>query len=232
MNIAIVGNGRMGTAVAALGSQQGHSIRTVVDSSENAGGRALTRERLAGVDVAVEFTRPEAAVANLERLIELGIPTVTGTTGWSNALPRITALVEARGGALLHAANFSVGVHLFLRAARELARNFSGRPEFVSSIREEHHATKLDTPSGTALLLQRRVGEADASRSFPISSVRIGTVPGRHTLTYEGPHETVSLSHVSRDREAFAAGALAAAEWLPGKTGVFTFEHLLFGETA
>jgi 4-hydroxy-tetrahydrodipicolinate reductase len=132
----------------------------------------------------------------------------------------------------LHAANFSVGVHLFLRAARELARNFSGRPEFVSSIREEHHATKLDTPSGTALLLQRRVSEADGSRSFPISSVRIGTVPGRHTLTYEGPHETVSLSHVSRDREAFAAGALAAAEWLPGKTGVFTFEHLLFGETA
>jgi 4-hydroxy-tetrahydrodipicolinate reductase len=232
MKIAIVGNGRMGKAVAALGSQLGHSIHTVVDSSENTGGRGLTRERLAGVDVAVEFTGPEAVVANLKRLIELGIPTVTGTTGWIAALPQIIALVEARRGALLHAANFSIGVHLFLRAARELARNFSGRPEFVASIREEHHAAKLDSPSGTALLLQQRLGDSDKARSFPITSVRTGTVPGTHELVYEGPHETVSLSHAARDREAFAAGALAAAEWLPGKTGVFTFEHLLFGETA
>ncbi|MEO8088977.1 MAG: dihydrodipicolinate reductase C-terminal domain-containing protein [Gemmatimonadales bacterium] len=232
MRIAIVGNGRMGNAVATLATQRGHSIHTVVEASDNVGGRAMTRERLAGADVAIEFTRPEAVVSNLERLIELGIPTVTGTTGWTAALPRITALVEARRGALLHAANFSVGVHLFLRAARELARNFSGRPEFLASIREEHHATKLDTPSGTALLLQRRLSEADASRSFPISSVRIGTVPGRHTLTYEGQHESISLGHVARDRQVFAAGALAAAEWLPGNAGVFTFEHLLFGETA
>lgn len=222
----------MGKAVAALSSQRGHSVHAVVDSSDNAGGRALTRERLAGVDVAVEFTRPEAVVPNLERLIELGIPTVTGTTGWSDALPRITGLVNARGGALLHAANFSIGVHLFLRAARELARNFSGRSEFVASIREEHHAAKLDSPSGTALLLQQRLNDSDTSRAFPITSVRTGTAPGTHELAYEGPHETVSLSHVARDREAFAAGAVAAAEWLPGRTGVFTFEHLLFGEKA
>ena len=232
LRVAIIGNGRMGQAVAALGSQRGHRIHTIVDSSDNAAGRALTRERLAEVDVAIEFTRPEAAVSNLERLIELGIPTVTGTTGWTTALPRITALVEARRGALLHAANFSAGVHLFLRAARELARGFRDHPEFIASIREEHHAGKLDAPSGTALLLQHRLGDSDASRSFPISSVRAGTVPGTHTLSYEGPHETVSLSHVARDREAFAEGALMAAEWLPGKTGVFTFEHLLFGETA
>lgn len=222
----------MGKAVAALAIERGHSIHTVVESSDNVAGRALTRERLAGADVAVEFTRPEAAVSNLERLIELGIPTVTGTTGWTEALPRITALVEARRAALLHAANFSVGVHLFLRAARKLARNFSGRSEFAASIREEHHAAKLDAPSGTALLLQRQLGDSDASRTFPIASVRAGTSPGIHTVTYEGPHETVSLSHVARDREAFAEGALTAAEWLPGKTGVFTFEHLLFGENA
>jgi 4-hydroxy-tetrahydrodipicolinate reductase len=220
----------MGKAVTALAQARGHSIHTVVDSSDNVSGRALTDERLAGADVAIEFTRPEAAVSNLERLVDLGIPTVTGTTGWTGALPRITALVEARRGALLHAANFSAGVHLFLRTARELARNFCGRSEFVASIREEHHAAKLDAPSGTALLLQQRLGDSDPSRSFPITSVRAGTTPGTHTLTYEGPHETVSLSHLARDREAFAAGALTAAEWLPGKTGVFTFEHLLFGE--
>jgi 4-hydroxy-tetrahydrodipicolinate reductase len=231
MKIAIVGNGRMGKAVAVLAAERGHTIHTIVNSNENAGGRALTRERLAGVDVALEFTRPDAVVSNLERLIELGIPTVTGTTGWTAAMPRITALVEARRGALLHAANFSAGVHFFLRTARELARTFSGRPEFVASIQEEHHAAKLDTPSGTALLLQHQLGNSDASRSFPIASVRAGTAPGTHTLTYEGPHETVLLSHVARDRQAFADGALMAAEWLPGKIGVFTFEHLLFGET-
>lgn len=222
----------MGKAVAALATKRGHTIHTVVDSSDNVAGRALTQKRIAGADVAIEFTRPEAAVSNLERLIELGIPTITGTTGWTGALPRITALVEARRGALLHAANFSAGVHLFLRTARELARNFSGRPEFVASIREEHHTAKLDAPSGTALLLQHRLGDSDASRSFPITSLRAGTAPGTHTVTYEGPHETVSLSHVARDREAFADGALTAAEWLPGKSGVFTFEQVLFGESA
>lgn len=232
LHVAIVGNGRMGKAVTALAQARGHSIHTVVDSGDNVGGRALTRERLAGADVAIEFTRPEAVVSNLERLIELGIPTVTGTTGWNGALARITDLVMARRGALLHAANFSAGVHLFLRAARNLAWNFSGHPEFVASIREEHHAAKLDTPSGTALLLQQQVGGTDGSRAFPITSVRAGTIPGTHALIYQGPHETVSLSHVARDRAAFAEGALAAAEWLPGKTGVFTFEHLLFGETA
>jgi 4-hydroxy-tetrahydrodipicolinate reductase len=220
----------MGKAVAALAVERGHSLHTVVESTDNVSGQALTRERLAGVDVAIEFTRPEAAVPNLERLIELGIPTVTGTTGWTAALPRITALVEARRGALLYGANFSEGVHLFLRAAGELARNFSGRPEFVASIQEEHHATKLDTPSGTALLLQQQLGHSDATRSFPIASVRAGTTPGTHAVAYEGPHETVSLRHVARDREAFAEGALKAAEWLPGKTGVFTFEQLLFGK--
>jgi len=230
MRVVIVGNGRMGKAVAALALQRGHGIHTVLDSSDNAGGRALTRERMVGCDVAIEFTRPDAVVSNLERLIDLGIPTVTGTTGWSDALPRIAALVKERRGGLLHAANFSVGVHLFLRAARELARSFSGRPEFNASIREEHHAAKLDTPSGTALLLQQRLGDSDGLRSFPITSVRAGSVPGTHTLTYEGPHETVSLSHVARDRQSFAEGALTAAEWLPGRTGVFTFEDLLFGE--
>lgn len=231
MIVAIVGNGRMGNAVAALARNSGHTIHTVVESHENAGGQALTRERLAGAEAVIEFTRPDAAVRNLERLIQLGIPTVTGTTGWYEELPRIAGLVRAHAGALLHAANFSVGVHLFLRTARELAGNFRARPEFAESIREEHHAAKRDAPSGTALLLQHRLGAVDPARSFPITSVREGSLPGTHTLSYIAPHEAITLSHVARDREAFAAGALMAAEWLRGKTGVFTFDDLLFGET-
>jgi 4-hydroxy-tetrahydrodipicolinate reductase len=120
-------------------------------------------------------------------------------------------------------------MQLFLRAARELARCFRGRPEFVVSIHEEHHAAKLDAPSGTALLLQRQLWGEEPGRRFPITSVRAGSTPGTHTLTYEGTHETVTISHIARSREVFAAGALAAAEWLPGHRGTFTFEEMLFG---
>jgi 4-hydroxy-tetrahydrodipicolinate reductase len=229
MRIVIVGNGRMGRAVAALAEQRGHAIHGVFASRENAGGAALTPARLAGADVAVEFTRPDAAPANLERLVEAGIPTVTGTTGWSAELPRIARLVEGRRGALLHAANFSIGVHLFLRAARDLARRFAGHPEFDAFILEEHHAAKLDAPSGTARVLQDGLRQSDPARPFPITSVRAGAIPGTHSVSYDGPHETVSLSHVSRSREGFAAGVLAAAEWLPGHPGVHTFEDMLFG---
>jgi 4-hydroxy-tetrahydrodipicolinate reductase len=229
MRIAIVGNGKMGQAVARLAEQRGHTIRAVISSAENAGGRALTPDRLADADVAIEFTRPDAAPANLERLVAAGIPTVTGTTGWLEQLPRIATLVAERKGALLYAANFSLGVHLFLRAARELARGFAGRPGFDAFILEEHHAAKLDAPSGTARELQVRARQADPARPYPITSLRVGEAPGTHTVAYAGAYERVTLSHAARNREGFAAGALAAAEWLPGHPGVHTVEDMLFG---
>jgi 4-hydroxy-tetrahydrodipicolinate reductase len=229
VRIVIVGNGKMGRAVAAQAESRGHIIHTIIGASENESGRALTPERLRGADVAVEFTRPDAVLANLERLIEAGVPTVTGTTGWQDELPRIEALVARRGGALLHAANFSVGVHLFLRAARDLAHRFAGRPELDAFILEEHHAAKLDAPSGTARELQAGLRDADPRRSFPITSVRAGATPGNHTVAYDGPYERVTLAHEARSRDGFAAGALAAAEWLPGHRGIHTMEDMLFG---
>jgi 4-hydroxy-tetrahydrodipicolinate reductase len=179
----------------------------------------------------VEFTRPDAVVANLERLIEAGIPTVTGTTGWNDELGRITSLVDRRDGALLHAANFSLGVHLFLRAARDLARRFAGHAGFDAFILEEHHAAKRDAPSGTARELQARTRAADPARPVPITSLRAGATPGTHILAYDGPYERVTLGHEARSRDGFASGALAAAEWLPGHHGVHTVEDMLFGET-
>jgi 4-hydroxy-tetrahydrodipicolinate reductase len=229
VRIVIVGNGRMGRAVEALALARGHVVHAVIGAPENEGGRALTPERLNGADVAVEFTRPDAVVANLERLIEAGVPTVTGTTGWREELSRIEALVARRNGALLHAANFSVGVHLFLRAARDLARRFAGRPELDAFILEEHHAGKLDAPSGTARELQACLREADPARPFPITSVRAGATPGTHAVAYDGPYERVTFEHEARSREGFAAGALAAAEWLPGHPGIHTIEEMLFG---
>ncbi len=229
MRIAIVGNGKMGQAVARLAEARGHSIHTIVAAPENPAGAALTTDRLAGADVAIEFTRPDAAAANLERLIVAGVPAVTGTTGWRSELPRIEALVARHGGALLHAANFSVGVHLFLHAARDLARRFAGRAEFDAFILEEHHAAKLDAPSGTARELQARLTDGDGARSFPITSIRAGATPGTHLVAYDGPYERVTLSHEARSRDGFAAGAVAAAEWLPGHPGVHTVEDMLFG---
>jgi 4-hydroxy-tetrahydrodipicolinate reductase len=227
MRIVIVGGGKMGRSVARLAEARGHEILAVVGAAENADGRALTPERLAGSDVAVEFTRPDAAPRNLERLIEAGIPTVTGTTGWGEALPRIRELVVQRKGALLHAANFSLGVHLFLRAAHDLARHLAGRPEFDAVVLEEHHAAKLDAPSGTARLLQGRLEDADPARRFPIT---VGATPGTHLVAYDGAYERLTLVHEARSRDGFAAGAVAAAEWLPGRTGVFTVEDMLFGD--
>lgn len=229
MRIVIVGNGKMGQAVARLAEQRGHTIQAMIGAAENANGCALTPDRLAGADVAIEFTRPDAAPANLERLIVTGIPIVTGTTGWLEQLPRIATLVAERKGALLHAANFSLGVHLFLRAARELARGFAGRPGFDAFILEEHHAAKVDAPSGTARELQARVRQSDPERPYPITSVRVGEAPGTHLVAYDGAYERVTLSHAARNREGFAAGALAAAEWLPGHPGMHTVEDMLFG---
>lgn len=231
MRLAIVGDGRMGQALAALAVERGHAVHAVIGRRDNPHGEALTRERLAGVEAAIEFTAPDAVVANLERLIEAGIPTVTGTTGWSDELPRIARVIAERRGALLHAANFSVAVQLFLRVARDLATHFATHPDFDAFILEEHHAAKLDAPSGTAAELRGRLREADPGRNFPITSVRAGSIPGTHTVTYDGPHDTVTLQHVARSRRGFAAGALAAAEWLPGRAGVYDFEAMLFGGT-
>ncbi len=229
MRIVVVGAGKMGRAVAALAEGRGHTIHSVIGAAENAGGCGLTRERLTGADVAIEFTEPGAVVPNLERLIEAGMPTVTGTTGWQGELPRISVLVERAHGALLHASNFSVGVHLFLRTATELARRFAGRAEFDAFMLEEHHAAKHDAPSGTARALAAALARGDPSRSFPITSIRAGAIPGNHLVTYEGPFESISFRHEARSRDGFAAGALAAAEWLPGHPGVHTFEEMLFG---
>jgi 4-hydroxy-tetrahydrodipicolinate reductase len=232
MRIAIIGTGKMGQAVAALAAARGHVIHTQVSRGDNPGGEALTADRLSGTDVAVEFTRPDAVVANLERLIPLGIPVVTGTTGWSESLSSVRTLVQQRHGALLHSVNFSVGVQLFFRAAQDLARQFGGRPQFTASIHEEHHKTKVDAPSGTALQLQRKLEEVAHQRSFPITSVRAGAAIGIHRLTYATEQERITLTHETLSRDVFADGALTAAEWLPGHTGVFTLEQMLFGETA
>lgn len=232
MRIALIGSGRMSQAIRALATARGAEVATVIGSAESPAGEALTAERLSGVDVAFEFTRPTAASTNLLKLAGLGARVVCGTTGWHDRLPEISAAVSAGGGALLYAANFSIGVQLFLRAAGLVAGTFRGRPEFDEYVIEAHHRHKADAPSGTALQLQSVVRVADPARTFPISSIRAGTIAGIHSLCFDAAGESIRLEHTAHSRESFAAGALAAAEWIRTRRGVYRFEEMLFGDGA
>lgn len=230
MKLALIGHGRMGQAIARLAQERGHTVVTTIQGREMPGHASITLDRLAGADIVVEFTRPDAARDNLLALARLGTRVVCGTTGWSEALPEVSAAFMAGGGALLHSANFSPGAQLFLRAAADLARHLAGRPEFAAYVTDMHHAAKRDAPSGTARLLRDRLHQGDAVREFPISSIRAGFVTGTHAVVYDSEFETIQLTHETRSRDAFAAGALAAAEWLQGRRGVFTLGQMLFEE--
>lgn len=232
MRIALIGYGRMNQLVGRLAEARGHTIATIVTGAENAGGAALTAGRLAGTEVAIECTRPDAAPANLMALARCRVAAVCATTGWLEELPDVTEVVDGHRSALLYSANFSVGAQLFFRAAEDLARRFAGRSEFDGFVTESHHATKRDAPSGTARRVVEALIQGDSQRSWPITSIRGGHDPGHHRVVLDAAHETVTLTHAARSREVFAAGALAAAEWLRGRSGVFTFGQMLFGGDA
>jgi 4-hydroxy-tetrahydrodipicolinate reductase len=225
MRIAIIGAGRMGRAVAALARARGHVIAAELDRGEVRAGA------LADAQVAIEFTEPGAAPANLRALAEWRMPTVCGTTGWHDRLPEITTAVERSGTALVHSPNFSTGVLLLTRLARAAGELLARRPEFATYLLEVHHAHKQDAPSGTARLLRDALRAGDPARDYPVTSVRAGSVPGVHEIHLEAEGEGITLAHVARDRSVFAAGALMAAQWLLDgpRRGVYTFEHVLFG---
>ncbi len=225
MNVALVGYGKMGRAIESLATQRGHAVVARLDQ-----GDAITAATLAGAEVVFEFTTPDAAVVNLFALAQLGARVVTGTTGWLARYDEVAGVVREHGGALLFSPNFSPGVQLFLRTATELARRFRGQPGFEGFVTESHHSAKKDAPSGTAGALRRALQAGDERREFPITSIRGGYDPGTHTVVFDSPFETVRLEHQARSRQVFAAGAVMAGEWLNGRTGVFTFDQMLFPE--
>jgi 4-hydroxy-tetrahydrodipicolinate reductase len=230
MNVALVGYGKMGRAIASLAVERGHAVVATVDAESNERGRGLTVERLGRADVVFEFTAPDVAVSNLLALARLGQRVVSGTTGWLDRLPEVGEMVRAHGGALLYSPNFSPGVQLFLRAATDLARRFAGQQGFEGFVVESHHGAKRDAPSGTGVALRRALQAGDPARDFPVSSVRGGFDPGTHVALFDAPFETVRLEHQARGRQVFAAGAMMAGEWLQGRTGIFTFDQMLFPE--
>ena len=225
MRFGIVGAGKMGCEIEAMAGRRGHDVSWKLDSRANAAAAGLTTDRLSQVDVVFEFTNPSAAPANLEALGLAGATVVCGTTGWDRDLSKITDAFRAGGGALVHAANFSVGVRHFFELAKVAAALYppAGYSPFLV---EEHHAEKRDAPSGTARKIARIIEEGSGEKP-PVSSVRAGTIPGTHRLVFESPEDEVELVHRARGRAGFAKGAVWAAERIAGRRGVFEFGELL-----
>lgn len=240
MKIALLGYGKMGKAIAQVVAEQYancHEIVLCIDS-KNRGEIGVSSLQMA--DVVIEFSRPEAVFDNLMLCFAARVPVVCGTTGWQHLyLDNIKEICETQGQALLHAANFSVGVQIFLALNRYLAGLMKNQTEYALQIDEIHHTQKLDAPSGTALLLAGDImaqnphkhswinHESSQNDQIPILSHRQPDVKGTHIVRYTSPIDSLEISHVAHSRQGFAQGAVIAAEWLQGKKGVFTMRDVL-----
>ncbi len=223
MNLLILGKGKTGYLVAEVARERGHTVR-VAGKSDNQNGAALTRERLADVDVVVDFTTPAAVLDNIAACAAAGKNMVVGTTGWYDALPQVHELVAKSGIGFMYSANFSVGVNLFFEIARTAAATLS--QGYRGNIVERHHIHKKDAPSGTAVKLRQIIEDASGAR-LEIGSVREGEVVGTHVIQLESPSDHITLTHEAKSRRGFAEGAVRAAEWMKGKKGLFEFKDVL-----
>lgn len=222
MNLLILGRGKTGSLVAEAARERRHKVHTM-GSAENPGGGALTFDRLAGIDVVVDFTTPNAVVANMEACARAGKSIVVGTTGWYSELDRIRQLAARHDIGLLYASNFSIGVNLFFDAVRAAATALTH--QYHGQIFERHHVHKKDAPSGTAVMIREAIREASGTE-LEITSFREGEVVGMHEVVFESPHDRIYLCHDANSRRGFAEGAVRAAEWLPGKKGIFDFRNV------
>jgi 4-hydroxy-tetrahydrodipicolinate reductase len=225
MRILLLGHGRMGRLVESLAPEYGGTIAGVID--ETSGDRAIADGQFGDVDVAIDFTLADAVPRNLPQLAGRRINVVIGTTGWQSQESAMRAVARDAGIGVLAASNFSLGMNIFQLAVEEASRHFAGHAEFGAWIHESHHAMKKDAPSGTALTIKSGMEKAGYSRPIDVSSTRVGHVPGTHIVGFDGPSETIELTHTVRDRAVFARGALTAAKWLIGKQGWFSIRDLL-----
>jgi 4-hydroxy-tetrahydrodipicolinate reductase len=237
MNIALIGYGKMGHTIERIALERGHQIVLRVTSESRPG---LSAEDLRAADVAIEFTSPESAKGNVLLCHEAGVPVVCGTTGWGDELARTQQTFKSDGrGALLYASNFSVGVNIFFLLAQRLAELMNGQPDYDVRIEEIHHIQKKDAPSGTAITLAERtmaeltrkkswvLGPASDAAELSITAHREEGVPGTHRILYTSSVDDIEMTHTAHNRDGFALGAVLAAEFLKGKTGVFGMRDVL-----
>ena len=237
MNILLIGYGKMGQTIAALAAGRGHTVAGIVD--QHAGPATIADFTPATVDVAIEFTHPDSALANITACLRQGLPVVCGSTGWLHHFDEAKSLTQKVGGSLFYASNYSVGVNLFFHFNEYLAAKMHQFGGYDVAVREIHHTEKIDQPSGTALtaaegILRHFPGKttwrnapAETPTELAVLSERTADVVGTHIVSYTSAVDTLELKHEAHRREGFAVGALLAAEWLPGRTGVFGMRELL-----
>ena len=218
MKLLLVGYGKMGRLVEELAIAREHEIVGRID---------VGHARFAPADVAIDFSTADALAENFPRYLEMRLPVVIGTTGWSERMAQYREQAAAAKIGVVSAPNFSIGVNLFEMLVAEAARIMQGHPQYGAWIHEAHHAAKRDAPSGTALLLRDVMTGAGFSRGIDMSSTRAGMIPGTHTIGFDSASDTIELTHTARDRRGFATGAIAAAEWLPGRNGWFSMKDVL-----
>jgi 4-hydroxy-tetrahydrodipicolinate reductase len=229
MKILMIGDGKMGQAIASLATARGHTITAMLGMADNPGGAGIDAPSLGDPDIAIEFTEPASAVNNALACIRSGLPVVVGTTGWYDHLETVEAEVRRMNGALFWAPNFSIGVAIMsaaVEAATSAMRAFGGDQDI--HLTETHHSAKKDMPSGTAAALAA-LARKHLGRDVGITSIRVGSVPGTHELVIDGRFDQVRIVHEARDRRVFADGAISAAEWMQGKRGVYTMKDVLAG---
>jgi 4-hydroxy-tetrahydrodipicolinate reductase len=226
MNLAIIGYGKMGRLIEQFAPEYGFEVKIRLRAANNDRFGGLTKENVGGIDAAVEFSKPTAAVENLTRLAALGVNVVTGTTGWTEQMDRVREAVERGGTGLVWSPNFSVGVNIFSQIVAEAARLMAGQKEYGAWAWEIHHATKKDAPSGTLLSLVEKMKKAGYGRPIDTSSSRAGGHPGTHEIGFDSPSDTITIRHTARSREGFARGALRAAQWIVGKKGFYDFREI------
>lgn len=221
MLFLVLGKGKTGSLVAEVARDRGHGVRAF-DIHENEHASALTAPNLAGVDVVIDFTTPEAAIENMRAVLALGARIVVGTTGWYAQLAEMKDLAQRRGGGLLYGTNFSIGVQKLFRLTAELAK----LDDYKFAIRETHHTSKLDAPSGTAITLREIIQRVQPAAQVEIASDRIGDAKGEHIVIARSDYDMLELRHDAHSRRGFALGAVRGAEWLAGKSGTWEFREI------
>lgn len=231
MKIALLGYGRMGQTIEKIAISRGHDIVLKVDKDDK-------QYDITQADVAIDFSIPSVAYSNITNCLSNNVPVVSGTTGWLDNYDNAVALCKEKNGAFIYASNFSLGVNIFFELNKNLAKMMSNLKQYNVTMEEIHHTKKLDAPSGTAITLAEGIIEHNtnynawkleetAENTIPIVAKRIEDVPGTHTVDYESEVDSITIEHAAHNRQGFALGAVIAAEWIVGKTGVFSMNDVL-----
>ncbi|MAZ54670.1 MAG: 4-hydroxy-tetrahydrodipicolinate reductase [Flavobacteriales bacterium] len=217
MNIALIGYGKMGQLIEQIAIEKGHSITVIVNSSN-----PIENHNFNNVDVAIDFSTPKSAFQNIKFILSNRIPVVSGTTGWLNDIDKARKLANAKEIGFIYSSNFSIGVNIFFELNKRLSQLMQNHLEYKPSIKEIHHKSKIDSPSGTALSLHSQM-----SSNIEIESERTENIPGTHIVNYDSKIDSISITHRAHNRMGFVSGALIAAEWIIDKKGSFSMSDIL-----